>query len=227
MTINFWGISLLGLGFLEIILLICLYLKYKHTPSIICYILIVISVFVWVLSNSLLALGIDEILGNFLHKMTYIGGTFIATTFWLFSFVFPWPKVKLYPKYIIIAILIPTLISILLLSTDLIVLEYQGYYAQQKYVSGPLYWVFVLYFLSFWAWGVLNIIRTYKQADRFYKRVVRLLLTGILGCSIVGITTDIFLPWFIGYPSPFNAWVGSSSTLIWLVYMTRVLMIKE
>jgi len=185
----------------------------------------VVSVIAWVSLNTMLATNLETEIKTFINKFAFFAAAFIPTSLWLFSYSFPWPKIKLFPKYTLTALILPIILGVFVVCTDLLV----GDYVKTEMVNfGKLFVFVVVYFVFFFTYSLINFLKTYKEQNDIYKRIIKLLIIGIFTSSFIGVISELILP-LVGYNhfSLLRGWIGPFSSLIWLIFSTKILMIKK
>jgi len=132
---------------------------------------------------------------NFLGKLTFGFATLIPSSLVLFSFVFPKPTRKLthWGTFVIFA---PALVLLASLSTNLLIGDIQIYDGQINPTRGPLYQIFVLYFIVFIIWFFVRLFLKYRIAEGKEKNQINYVFLGILLFAFFAMGTNLILPAF-------------------------------
>lgn len=151
----------------------------------------------------------------FATNILYVAASFIASSFFVFTYFFPETEVKL-TKLKVVAIAIPNLIIVYLLLGDshgLIIKDAIVNYPHENIiVFGKLYIFYVAYILYYFLYSFYRIFQKYrKETD---KQVKLQLLYIFLGYTITGniaFVSNLLLPWFGFFELN---WLGQISTII-------------
>jgi len=89
--------------------------------------------------------------------------------------------------------------------------------AEKAIVFGPLYWLYVLYFISVFSWGFWVLFRSYLNTRSMLKQQQLLfLLIGTVSASSIAMITNLVLPW-MGYYQV--NWFGNITTLFFVGFI--------
>ena len=215
---------LIGIVILEFVLGFYILFRNPKSDINISYSLFIFSIALWGLFNAVFIL-INDLNEAFIWgKMTYLMAGLIITNFLYFSWVFPFKRTEFnLPKKLII--LLPNvLILIFLLTSKLLVANPIFRHGTNDLTLGPAYNFYVLFFVGYWIWGLINLISKYKTSDGIHRWQLKWLLWGIIVTSIFAMTTNLFLPWF--KVTRFGL-VGPESSIVWLGFTSYIIFMKR
>ena len=209
------GIILLIIGTVELLLGIYFIMRRRTGESAQWYKFLIFSVAIWVLCNAGAALvqGIDQ--KYIFIELTYVGGGFIAAFFLLFSYTFPFLRKQL-NSWFKFLILLPALLNV-------IVVIVSNQYFQSIEVKGALIiergseallFIFLIYFLFYWIWGLINLFKSYKVSDGIHRWQLKYLIVGLIVSSFIAIIADMVFP-LLGVDFSGRNWIGSEFSIIW------------
>jgi signal transduction histidine kinase len=151
-------------------------------------------------------------------KIYYIVAAIFVALLTLFAYIFP--KGEQPPKFIsIITILSCTVVVSLLLIlpgfiTAKVVIDTGGNYIDVDKLS---YIAYSLYFIFFFLFGIIVILRKYMISNKKIKAQLGIYLFGILCMAIPGLVTDLLLPYFQNYQL---IWVGPAMASVFLILVS-------
>lgn len=155
-------------------------------------------------------------------KLMYVGALILLTGFTYFSFYFPYKITNIsFPKHLIV--ITPCLIMILILyTTNLFIIDYDE---NGKVLTGFVYNIFAVYFLTFWFWGSYNLVKKYKNAYGIHRWQLKNIFLALILPFIAGVTTNLLLPWL------FNiwhlVWVGPMFSIIFFGFASYIIFKKK
>lgn len=214
------GYVLLLLSFAEFFLGLYFLTRYKNQQSTFWYGLFCIGVAIYVGMNGM---GYTNALiaGRFAEHLSWAGGA-LATAFFLpFTYTFPLPRWRVseslpWAVWPVVLFVPGFLFSNIFVVQQGIVRFGEGY----KTATGEFFWFFLLFFVSYWIWSIVNLVRSYRIADGIRRLQLKVLLLGVL-LSLAGSTVfDIYMPLTnvvrYGYMGSLftSAWVGVTSYII-------------
>ena len=143
-------------------------------------------------------------------QLALVPAFFIPSLLVYFSFVFP--KNKKVKKWNLLLLIFFPVSSLPFIFTKYNVVGFEKVADANTFIPGPLYYYFTAYFVILVAWSVINLIKSYKEADSYIpKKQIKYILTGIATSSFIGIVTNSILPMFA---FPYLNTYGASCTII-------------
>lgn len=207
----FIGYVLLAIALAELYLGLYFIFRYVRRQATVWYGLFCVGAAVYVGAN-----GIGYLTNSFFfgERVSWIGG-FLATIFFLaFSRVFPLPRTTISGQlgWVIwpIALFVPGLLFTNAFIDDLGITRFREGY---QTATGELFWLMMTAFVAYWAWSIINLMRSRAVSGGIHRRQLNVLLGGTMVSLTVAIALDIVLPLTttsrLGY-------VGSLVTSVWL-----------
>ncbi len=212
------GYILVVLAVLEVYLGFYLLTRYQRSQTTTYYALFALGSALYVGMN-----GLGYLTGSYFigEKLSWFGGI-IATIFFLpFSLSYPFPRKSF--KDVLPWILWPLLIFGLGEPlTELFIENGYGLHYQTGYKTndGEFFYFLIAFIFAFWAWSIVNLVRTYKIFGGTQRRLLKFVLIGTGISLAASIGFDILLPLFVvsklGYiGSLFNAaWVAATAYIL-------------
>lgn len=151
-------------------------------------------------------------------KTLYISATLIASCFLFFTYLFPvkdeFPTYKSFLIFFSNAILIA-----LVAYGDLIIVSAHVSSTGENTIQfGKLYFVYVIYILSFFNYSFYRLFTKYKTlADLDQKRQALFFLTGYFISTFIAFATNLILPWLKYFELN---WAGQVSTVFIVTFAT-------
>ena len=210
-----YGISLVFLAGVIGGLFLFFVRSYQFSWAILFYELFIFSMLLWVITGGMGLIIMNGPWIDVLNRLAHTIGIFIVTFLVLFAFSFPVPKSSRVMIILMILMGIIGVISTLLtVFTDLIVIETTDFLSTA--IQGPFFTWHIIYFLLLWCLGYITLLRRYKEAEGFYRRIIKVLLIGILLTSLlaVPICYGIFL--FNVHWTAFMLWLAYFSSVFWV-----------
>ncbi len=221
------GIILYIIALLILILGFYILDRDKKNPINKSFFVIVIGVIIWICSNATISFLEDKSLIELFYRLTYVGGALLTGGFLFFAWVFPY-KLSFIKFFRWIILLVPTLFFMAFsLVTDLVVSGVVRYKHNYDTTSGSLYGLYVAFFVVFFSWAFIELIRKYRRSDGMHLWQIKFVLISVLIPFVVGLITDLILPW-LGYEK--EVWmlnIGSMSSAVWLVLNGYILFKKQ
>lgn len=182
-----------------------------------------LGVTLWTVSNGVVAFLEREANILFFYKLTYVGGAIIIGAFLWFAIAFPFRLSNPGWKTWTTIIGVPVILSILSLATDLIINGVRGSNFFLDTTSGPLYWLYVAFFLVFFGRAFYLLIKKLLRADGIHFWQLKYVLLSVAVPFVIATITDIIMPW-IGYDRSGWTWyAGSLSTSVWVALTSFIL----
>jgi len=182
--------------------------------------LFILSVGFWALALGLFRAAGSDSLAFFASRSTYVSAAFIASTFVYFSLVYPF-KTRRIKVLDVMAIILPGIISFFLIYfSDLLI---EGYVIRgwgRDAIIGPAYHYYGIFFLLYWLWGFINLIKRYKTTDGIHRYQMRLVLWGITISFALGSFFALILPWLNNYR---YTHFGPESSVIFLAFTAYII----
>lgn len=189
------------------------------------YALFVFGVALWVITNGIWRTSpLETEFMQFVIRLTFFASTIIASSFLIFSWLFPYPIHNI-PKILYWIALLPILLfGILFLFTNLILsgVSVSGNVLTTNYES--YYPLFGWWFIIYWTWAVVTLTIKRLRAQEPFKSTLTIFLIGIYGSSIIGVFTNLMLPLFWGIQD--WGWLGPMASVLWLG-MTSYIIVRN
>ncbi|RLJ08098.1 MAG: hypothetical protein DRP12_01200 [Candidatus Aenigmatarchaeota archaeon] len=174
---------------------------------------LVLSAIIWNLFKTLLWLGPEEDLALIWAKLSYIGVFFLSPLWLYFSMMFTGKKFKdIY--------FLPATLFVLFLPTDYFVKGVVPEWGVYGYSYGSLYFLFELYFILCFGYGLWLLFSAYQQVSGDLKRRVLLILSGSLIGVILALFLNILLPGLGIYFLP-DGCIFTTIMLVMIAYSFR------
>jgi len=127
-------------------------------------------------------------------RLSIVGPIFIPFLLIYFSYFFP-REVKKIPKFVWYLLSLPTLILLSLVPTNLNIKEVipSNIHTAVKVIPGPLYTVFLIYFLIYLGLGTFMVYKKYRVVGKLEKSQIALLFTGIIITGVLALLTNVVL----------------------------------
>jgi len=155
----------------------------------------------------------------FWAKMLYISASFIASSFFYFTFIFPEPEKGVFKRKFL-PIFTPNIVLAALITFSPWIISDAAVqiHNENTIVFGQWYWIYVLYILFFFLYGFIRIFRKYLKAiDKTERTQIIFLLIGYAVGANISFATNLLAPWF-GY---FGLnWVGQTTSVLMIVFTT-------
>ncbi|MBI3956821.1 MAG: hypothetical protein HY340_02425 [Candidatus Kerfeldbacteria bacterium] len=218
------GIILLIIAALEFALAVYLFLTRSKGHVIYSYALFILSVTIWVLGNGLYRIIQDDATAFVWVRVLYFASVLIAITFVYFSLSFPHliRPIRLIHSLLLVA---PALVFLyVLFFTNSLVSSISGQPGIRQLSWGPFYHVFALWFMLYFGWGIVNLLKRLPLTSGFQYWQLKTLLTGIIISAVIGTTFNLILPWFNG---PQLFFLGTEGSSIWLGVTSYIVFSKR
>lgn len=199
--------------------LLIFFSRYVRTITIWSYLGFIAGVILWVGANAVSFFQIEGDITS-LQKFAYFGGTIFVSSFLVFAHSFPYPVHKLINTLKYYPLVASAFFAYLLFGsnhffpTGHIVL--QGNYMSTTRSAGLMIWT--IFFLVTWALAVYALVHRYRQPATTQKRRIYYLLIGIAISSIIGIATDVIMPYFA---IQHHAWIGPLFSVVWIWFTVK------
>lgn len=200
---------------------ILLLLRARHNPAARIFAITVFSIVVWSFSVFSETPEISNDLALFYSRLAFFSGSFIATSFLYFSFVFPRPTqgISLVKKIVIWGIgvffALISLSSLVIASEQLRSWGWEG-------TRGPLSRAFDIYFIVFMFAALIVLIRKFLNAKGIARIQIEYFLIGSLISVIGGTTTNVIIPFFT--TSSFTGYYGPYFSVFYVIFTTYAIL---
>ncbi len=186
------------LSFVVLIYIIFLYLIFTKTKNVLIknsYSFAIFSILLWTVSM-ILYRSAPEISSLFWCKVLYVSATFTASSFFIFSIIFPKSKIP-HLKLWLITILANFFIVLLVLLSDSVirgVVVIPG--AEKEIIWGPLYVIYSLYISLFFLMGLIVLFKKYLREYGRVKNQIKFVFWGyFIGSNLAMITNMMMVSW--------------------------------
>lgn len=199
--------------------LLIFFLRYVRTITILSYLGFIAGIALWVGANGISFLQIEGDITS-IQKFAYLGGTLLISSFLVFAHSFPYPvhksinTLKYFPVIAVMVFGYMLFGSNYFFSTEHYFLK--GYDMIVTRSSGLSVWT--VFFLVVWALAVYELLCRYRQPQTTQKLRIYYLLIGIAITSVIGITSDVIMPYFA---IPNYAWVGPLFSVVWVWFTVK------
>ena len=158
-------------------------------------------------------------------KVLYINATFTSSFFLLFTYIFPFSKLKL-KKWQVFLIFIPNVFLILaIILPDLIIKQVIIRPGQEKLIIfGFWYFLYTLYILVYFFVGFWNLFKAYRISSGNSRTQLRYVFLGFFISANIAFSTNLLMPWW--GQTKFN-WLGQITTLIWVGLTTYAIVVHR
>lgn len=212
------GYIMLVVAALEIALVLYL-LTYQKSPITLWYVVFVIGVAAYVITNAITYLNLNA--SVYVHLTQWFAGAVLTAAFLMFALYFPFRSDRP-SQFESLIFWVPVLLFfvILYVAKDFIVsLDPRYLPAKQSY--GLSVWTFPAFFVLYWVLGIGVLIQRLRRADGIHRWQLKTLLFGaILAPLLFSTIFDVFLPifgvWGFG-------WIGAETTIIWLGFTAYII----
>ena len=213
--------TLIVAGVINLAFSVRMYLAQKDNKSKILYSFIGITVSFWLFMHIIFE---SSPIGQALlwGQILYFISTLIPLTFILFAISFPNLNV-VFKKREIVGILAPFIFIASLIASPGILLQnvINTEDGSRVIQFGPGYVLFVIYFISFFAWGFIKLYKKYRTQNGTVKfQIAYIFWAAVIAFSLGGIT-NLLLP-YLGYFQLF--WLGPILTGIMIMFTSNSLM---
>jgi signal transduction histidine kinase len=157
-------------------------------------------------------------LAKFWSQVYYIAAALIASNFYYFSMVFPYPITTLTPFRKLLIYLFPiTMIALFPVSSFLIKGVIESPSGKEVVLNGFDYAVYSVWFVSIMGWAFWHLYQKYKLSEGAQRMQIRYVLAGTLISTVFGALFNLILPWFNNYRL---IWLGPPFTIIMIGLIT-------
>ncbi|MBF0122679.1 MAG: GAF domain-containing protein [Candidatus Omnitrophica bacterium] len=151
---------------------------------------------------------ICTVLGNFV----YVGGSFVASTFLLFSFIYPTYRYDLISWKTLWMILPSFVIAVIGLTTPYLIKDVLILGEDRNFVYGPARLLWELQFNPTLLYAFYRFFRMHAKAKGLSQKQLLYIVVSSMTINVFSGFTNVFLLWFGIYK---YIWLGPPLTLIW------------
>lgn len=194
------------------------FLRYEKTITIKAYLAFISGVFFWVFGNAISYFSVNPDI-TFFQKLTYLGGTLLASSFLLFIHSFPYPRSRAIEKLRYLPFVVTIITAFFLFATNTVVKHtvlVQGRSFMMQTQPGLFIWSFV--FIIIWTLAAYELIRRFRRETGDARNRLRYLTIGVSISLVVGIVTDVIVPLTSIQNFP---WVGPGFSVVWLWFTVK------
>jgi len=182
----------------------------KNKKISISYSFVLVSVIFWTTSMILYRSSTPES-SVFFVKLLYVTASFTASTFYIFSHIFPKGNFPSITKNLV-SILLNIAIIILIIYPNIIIVDVLSPPGSEKVIIwGTWYFLFVLYIVGFFSCGLISLLRKFLKSVGIEKLQILYVFLGYLLGSTFAMFTNLFMVWWGDFR--FN-WLGQVFSLI-------------
>lgn len=187
----------------------------------------VLGVFVWVFSVGLWKLihyffpYPQHTISELIDRMAFCGPVILVTALLAISILFPYPIRRITKKSVASFIAIVVIFCLLLLMSDVFLIPAETRIGLRVVEFASYYWVYASYFLLLWLASVAILVSRWLRSSGYNKWLLSRFLIGIIGSGVIGVFTNLVLPFFFDNDGLW--WAGPSASLIWLAVTTHII----
>ena len=155
--------------------------------------LLVLIIIFWVAGNILTAEASSVVTASMWSRFIFGVVLLLPVILVYFSWVFPYESKQIGGRDTLL-LFIPIVFLFITLTTKFVVkdLDGTGWYA--KTIFGQGLYIYILIFLGYWIWALVNLFNKYKKSDGIHRWQLRNILWGIIPTSVIGIISSLILP---------------------------------
>jgi len=165
------------------------------------FLLIILSVILWSIFNYLgdyfANIFINERLSTIYTRLTYSASCAIAASFFYFVLIFPDRKKKI-AKAIVYSLITSSILVIFLSFTKLIVKEVEVINSTVHVNTGPLFFIFIIYFTVWMLLAFITLIKKYVKSEGISRLQIQYLFLGTFLSSLFASLTNVVIPSLTG-----------------------------
>ncbi|MBN1584818.1 GAF domain-containing protein [Candidatus Uhrbacteria bacterium] len=152
----------------------------------------------------------------------YIAPTFIASSFLIFSYVFPSRSPGIFLRQSVTIILVNLAVVVLTAWPEMVIKQVNVRPGLEKeIIFGRLYWIYVIYTLAFFSYGFYRIYRKFSQSSGVERLQIIYLLFGYALSTNLAFVTNLIMPW-LGYF--FLNWLGQVFSIFMVGFITYAIL---
>src|SRR3989344_3047965 len=213
--------TLVGIG--NLLLSFYIFLRNRKDEINKIFALVTVAIAIWTVA-AIIFRAIPDYLNNVTARLLYAAPTLMPTAFLYFTAIFPPDHIA--KRALILSLPMLNIAMILFVwYTSLVIDSVRFDQIDGKIISfGSGYLIYSLYYLLLFGFSYLFLFQKYWAATGINKIRIRFLLIGTVLTTIVGLVTNLLLPWWGIYT--YYIWMGQISTLI-LVIMIAYAIVKH
>jgi|GEM_PF-1812515 len=217
---NYQTILLWFAGIIYIFLLFLILLKGRNDKTKIVYSFHIMSVIAWTLGLSFFYYTQDESRALFWIKFVYLSGSFIASSFLHFSYIFKADiKVPIIKKYYIY---FPNILLVgLYFFTPFAIKEVIIYEGTKVFTFGRLQFLWEIQFGLYFAYTFYRFLKIQKKHDTINKMRIQYILIGTFIALLFSFIFNVLFPHLEIFK---YLWVGPILSLIWLIFVVYAIL---
>ncbi|MFH0906684.1 MAG: ATP-binding protein [bacterium] len=221
LDIDIRDLILIFIAFFNFILGVFIFFKNRKDKINIYFSFTTFAIVFWTLGLVFFSQTSDVNIALIWARLYYIAAAFIATSFFAFSFVFPFRKyrlLKIYKSFFYIFTIAVVLISVwprAMLKE--IVFNNWG----KDVVLGQLYYIYVIYFVICMVGAFGNFIQKYKGLKGIQRIQIQYVFIGTALAVLGGSFFNLFLPLFGNYKL---IWLGPYFTLVMIAFFSYAIL---
>lgn len=188
------------------------YLNNRRSMQNITFAAFLLCVASWVLSLVFADNSSSLMVVSFASRWAYVSAVLMLLSLLYFSYIFPNSNFRV-SKKILLAFGIPSIVMLVFTPSKYLIenVKIESYGA--NVITGPLYYIFFVYFLVYLTLSIYNFINSNRKAKGVEKRQVQFLLYGILVSAVIAAITNLVLV-FVGISS--LGYLGPPALLIFI-----------
>lgn len=222
MTMAYHGYVMFLIAALEVMLAFYFVAKYRKTTSIRWYIVVILGIVGYVVSNAITYIQLDAPIYS--HLLQWFSGVVVTAAFLLFAINFPYRRSST-DAFESMLFWVPVCIFFVLIFFShqfITTLDYSVTPAKQNYGGSVL--SFAAFFSLYWIMFVYILIRKLQHSDGIHHWQIRTFLFGAIALPLIASSVfDVFLP-ILGNVS--YGWVGPEASIIWLGFTSYIILKK-
>ncbi len=156
---------------------------------------VIISVIFWTIGMIFYRLSgpLDSL---FWCRILYVAATFTASTFFIFSYIFPYGKLPNF-KIMFATFLVNLFLIILVLMPKIIIKDVDIIIGQEKQIIwGNWYFIYFLYISSFFSTGLFILFKKYLKEQGLVKQQIKNIFWGYFIGSNLAMFTNLLMVWW-------------------------------
>lgn len=221
------SIFLIAIALVELWLAIYFFRTNSGSLLRIYYAWFILGVFIWVFS-----VGLWKFVHNFfpypqyaiseiIDRTAFFGPVVLVTALLGISILFPYPIKRITKRATIFFTSIVIIFGLIIMMTDILLKPAEKTIGLRVVEFASYYWVYASYFLLLWLASVVILVSKWLKSFGYNKWLLSRFLIGIIGSGIIGVFTNLILPFFFDNDGLW--WAGPSASLIWLAVTTHII----
>ncbi|MFH1827454.1 MAG: histidine kinase dimerization/phospho-acceptor domain-containing protein, partial [bacterium] len=157
-------------------------------------------------------------------QILYMMPTFIASSFLLFTYIFP-SQIEIYTFWKVFFILFVNIVIVIFTALPNYIIKEVNIRSglEKEIIFGKLYIFYALYILVYFSFAFWRLFKKYKNVTRIAHMQILYLLTGYALAANLAFITNLIMPWFGLF---FLNWIGQVFT-IFMVGFTAYAILKH